>query len=369
MVTMDLSVRFALLPRMLRRVQRPWTRYVAAKELERQCVFAQQLLVHLQQGQQGEFTGRTLTMAAAHVTRSDVVVAMLHDNSSAAALAVLKLPLTPDAHDSLARHRQVITLLHSLPALHAFGAFVPRSLAWNEYADRSYYIETAMPGRVARDLLAQPHLVQALLETAAHTILQLHLHTQQRHVIDEAIFARLAAHKLDLLARFAHTWPDTALLQQKLAQLRKLLRSQLVGQLLPLSWIHGDFWLGNILAEPDSGTVSGIIDWDRAAADEFPLHDLLHLLAYTRKLSRQTELGEEVIGYLLATAFNQSERMLVDQALTQLALPNDAEFIQIAIWLYWLRLVTANLLRYPKFRTDGRWLSKNIFLVLKQGLA
>jgi aminoglycoside phosphotransferase (APT) family kinase protein len=187
-------------------------------------------------------------------------------------------------------------------------------------------------------------------------------------VMDDTIFARLAGDDLALLHRLAERWPETAALRQKLRLLEELLRRQLHGRELPFSWTHGDFWPGNLLMQQLGGAITGIVDWDRASADQLPLHDLLHLLAYTRKMQRRSELGEEIVSYLLPAAFDKHEATLVREALEALGLPADARFFQAATLLYWLRFAAANLSRYPAFRSDSRWLRNNVFLVLKRGI-
>jgi aminoglycoside phosphotransferase (APT) family kinase protein len=178
----------------------------------------------------------------------------------------------------------------------------------------------------------------------------------------------LAGDDLALLGQLAAGWPETALLRQQLARLEAELRVQLYGSELPFSWVHGDFWPGNLLLRPDSGAIGGIVDWDRASADQIPLYDLLHLLAYTRKMQQRSELGEEIVSYLLPAAFDKHERALVREAMVQLGLPTSAESFRAIVLLYWLRFASANLSRYPIFQSDGRWLKKNVFLVLKRGL-
>ena len=155
---------------------------------------------------------------------------------------------------------------------------------------------------------------------------------------------------------------------EKLNQLEQLLHSQIAGRELPFAWTHGDFWPGNLLIDSAKGAISGIVDWDRASADQIPLHDLLHLLAYTRKLQRRSELGEEIVSYLLPAAFGKYERSLVKEAINQLDLPTSVDFFRAITLLYWLRFAATNLSRYPAFQRDSRWLKHNVFLVLKRGI-
>ena len=364
----ELALPNALIQRVIRRVRKPWTRHVARKELGRQAAFAAQILAQLARDGQLGPDAEALQIRSTVLTRSDVLVALIGTRTQAEPRLVLKLPLTPDAERSTSDHRQVVVALHELPALHAFCAFVPRAVAWGDFQAHSYYLETALPGVGAADLVRGHAEPAAMLQDAARLIGQLHLGTLHRRMVDEALFMRLAGDDLALLRQLSIGWPEAALLRQKLDQLDQLLRSQIAGHELPFSWTHGDFWPGNLLVQPASGAIGGVVDWDRASADQIPLHDLLHLLAYTRKLQRRSELGDEIVSYLLPAAFDKYARSLVKEAIKQLDLPTSGEFFQAITLLYWLRFAATNLSRYPAFQRDSRWLKNNVFLVLKRGI-
>jgi aminoglycoside phosphotransferase (APT) family kinase protein len=364
----ELALHNTLIQRLMRRVRKPWTRRAARKELGLQTVFAEHLLVQLAHDGQLGPVGDTPQITSIMRTRSDVVVALLSASATDAPRLVLKLPLTTDAERSTTGHRQVAITLHELPELHSFSSFVPRPIAWGDWQGRPYYLETAVPGVGAADLVRRQAEPVLMKQDAARLILQLHVSTLRRKVVDEALFARLAGQDLALLRRLSGGWPEAALLAKKLDALEHLLRRQIAGRELPFSWTHGDFWPGNLLIDPSTGAIGGVVDWDRASADQIPLHDLMHLLAYTRKLQRRSELGEEIVTYLLPAAFDRYERSLVKEAIEQLDLPASVEFFQAITLLYWLRFAAANLERYPAFQRDSRWLKNNVFLVLKRGI-
>jgi aminoglycoside phosphotransferase (APT) family kinase protein len=364
----ELALPNTLLQRVIRRVRKPWTRHAARQELGRQAAFAEQLLAQLARDGRLGPDAEALHIISTVLTRSDVVVTLIGVRGQDAPRLVLKLPLTPDAERSTTEHRQVVSILHELPALRAFCAFVPRACVWGDLEGRPYYLETALPGVGAADLVRRQAEPVSMLQDAAHLIGQLHQGTLQRRTVDEVLFARLAGDNLASLRRLAAGWPDATLLGRKLDQLEELLRRQIAGYELPFSWTHGDFWPGNLLIQPSVGAVSGIVDWDRASAEQIPLHDLLHLLAYTRKLQRRSELGEEIIAYLLPAAFGKYERSLVKEAIELLDLPSGVDFFRAITLLYWLRFATTNLSRYAAFQRDSRWLKNNVFLVLKRGI-
>jgi len=365
----DLSLRSTRFHRLLRRVQRPWAQYVERKALGRDTEFAGQLLDMLRHDGQVDFGGATPRVVRAVRTRSDVIVMLIGSTTSSEPAMVLKLPLSREAEQSTAAHRKVVLALHQTPNLEPFCALVPKSLAWGEYHGRPYYLETALAGEVAGDLVRRRSEPATLLADAARTIGLLHRATAQLEIVDEALFERIAGDDLNLLRSLTPHWPEAQALVRKLNACEALLREAFVGRSLPFAWAHGDYWPGNILISRSSGALSGIVDWDRASAQQLPALDILHLLAYTRKMRRHTELGEEVVGYLLPAALSPAERALIEEAFDRLGLPRDADFFKASALLYWLRFAATNLSRYPAFQSDRIWMRDNVFLVLKRGLS
>jgi aminoglycoside phosphotransferase (APT) family kinase protein len=364
----DLALRTTRVHRLLKRVRQPLMRYAERKAVGRYSEYAARLLAHL--GADGQLDlGEALQVTHALRTRSDVVVMMLSRAGARQPSHILKLPLTQGAEQSTAAHRQVVMTLRQIQALDRFCALVPRSLAWGEFEGQAYYVETALPGRGAGDLLREKYAPTTLARDAVRTILELHSATAERQSVDEGVFAKLAGDDLGRLRQGAQRWPETNLLVRRIDALEELLRSSLLGQDLPFSWVHGDYWPGNILVRPEEGSLSGIIDWDRASAQQFPILDVLHLMAYSHKTGRGTALGAEVVSYLLPAAFSDPERALLDEAFERLGLPNNATFLRAVVLLYWLRFVAANLARYPSYEKDSAWMGDNVYLVLKRGLS
>lgn len=365
----DLAIRTTRFHRLLKRVQKHWMRYVERKALDRFSTMAYQLWPTLTRDGQIDAGSAAPQVVHALRTRSDVIVLFMSDAPSGDITKVLKLPLTTGAEHSLAYHRQVIMTLRQVPALDVFCALIPEPLTWGEYDGRPYYLETALSGVAAADLVRRRREPPTLVPDAARLIQSLHCATMRRQRVDEMVFARLAGNDLALLRQLAEGWPDGPALARRLEDIGDLLRGGLVGRELPFSWTHGDYWPGNILVRQDTQALGGIVDWDRAAAQQLPLLDILHLLAYTRKMRRRTELGEEVVEYLLPAAFSAEERAIVDEALARLDLPQSVDFLATAAWLYWLRFAAANLSRYPAFQHNREWMRDNILLVLKRGVS
>lgn len=61
---------------------------------------------------------------------------------------------------------------------------------------------------------------------------------------------------------------------------------------------HGDFWLGNLLVDPQLRHVTGVLDWDRADLFAPPLEDVLSLLCFRKRFLTRWDPGERLAAIL-----------------------------------------------------------------------
>ena len=109
-------------------------------------------------------------------------------------------------------------------------------------------------------------------------------------MVDTARLARWVDAPVSVIGTVVGRLPAAEQHRAALERLRAELHDALAGQAMATSWIHGDYWLGNVLVDAGRRNVVGIVDWERAAPDELPLHDLMHLLLFTRQ---QAHLWDE----------------------------------------------------------------------------
>jgi hypothetical protein len=219
-------------------------------------------------------------------------------------------------------------------------------LAWGEFEGQNYYLETALGGVAANDLVRRKAEPDSFKADAVRAIRRLHTGSAQRRVVGSEGFARLAGDDFAVLYQHSAGWPAADTMRDALQSLEAFLRRKFIGLDLPFGWTHGDYWPGN----------------------QLPLLDILHMLAYVHKMQQRVELGEALVDYMLPAAFDGQERLLIDESLEQYGLPGDTEFWRAAVVLYWLRFAAANLARYQRLQNDSFWLEKNIFTVLKRGI-
>ncbi|MGH3168214.1 MAG: phosphotransferase family protein, partial [Trebonia sp.] len=108
----------------------------------------------------------------------------------------------------------------------------------------------------------------------------------------QASLAQMLDGVADTFARRFGGEPGTEADQAGLA----VLRDRLAGHRTPRCIVHGDFWVGNLLA--DKGRVLGVIDWEQASLNGSPVRDLAKFAtSYSLYLDRHARPGHRVPGH------------------------------------------------------------------------
>jgi aminoglycoside phosphotransferase (APT) family kinase protein len=231
----------------------------------------------------------------------------------------------------LSRENLVLKQLRNYPLPQRLQALLPTRLAAGDLAGHGFTVDAALPG--------SPHLGPNLARDAAAISLMGELHhatAQEMTVTHETLEAWLGAPLrtiTGLLRRFPLPLPRDAL-----NRLVVRVQRDLLGKSVKVSWIHGDFWAGNLLVEGASRSITGIIDWDLAAFPELPVHDVLHMLLLSRTLARRESLGQVVARLLNGGSWTTDERKLLETAVWAIADDVDQSTLLL---LYWLRYVAA----------------------------
>jgi aminoglycoside phosphotransferase (APT) family kinase protein len=245
------------------------------------------------------------TIADAHVTSTRTAVIRLAVDREPPCL-VVKLPLSESSARRLAREHRALTALHADERLDGWSVLAPRCLHTSASASRPATIETAVPGRSVVPALRRPATRPRTLEAAAEAIGVLHARSAREAAVDDAAIARWVDEPVRTILAGSRTlagaWGDD------LRRLAGDVTSALHGQVVPVTWIHGDAWAGNLLAEPGDAALTGIVDWDAAAADALPLHDVLHGLLFARRVTSGRQLGQIVRDQLRGPDWDRAER-------------------------------------------------------------
>jgi aminoglycoside phosphotransferase (APT) family kinase protein len=274
---------------------------------------------------------REAVVVGAELTSTDMAVVVLAPVDESPCL-VIKLPLTAEAARGLERETGVLAALHDDERLGAWRDLVPHPCASGRVERQCYRVDLALTGRPALDRAKDPAARGRMLEQAAETIQVVHRATATTVPGDLALTKRwIDAHLGELL----HHGRPSRSLASRFERLRHELHDALAGHTFSAGWIHGDYWLGNILFSGEVSRPDGIVDWDAAGPVELPMHDLLHLVLYTRRLVTGQDLGQIVTGQLSGGSWSQEERRLLED---HGAWCHDGSLSERhALLLYWLR--------------------------------
>jgi aminoglycoside phosphotransferase (APT) family kinase protein len=277
--------------------------------------------------------------------------------------AVITMPMTAEGARGFAWEGDALVALHADGRLRDWRRLIPRPLATGSVLDQPYRVDSFVSGRRLGDRLADPACRGVAMEAAAETIHTLHEATASTvpagaDLVERWIDARLA----DLTRSGAGRHPR---FRSRASRLREELGDMVTRPSLTTSWIHGDYWPGNLLFSPDGSTVQGIVDWDAADPADLPMHDLMHLVLYTRRLISGRALGEIVREQLLDPTLSPLERGILDRYAGWL--PDRRPSHRHAVLMYWLRHVALHARQHGR-ATDWRyrlWERTNVHAVLE----
>lgn len=294
-------------------------------------------------------------------TPNDVTVLVLGGEGQAPT-ALLKLARSELARKMLQRRRTIIQAVQDVMPQNEWHALLPQILLEGEINGRFYLVERMLPGVDARHLVMDQTCRLRVWKTAVAGISLLHQCTAVVRAVDGALQQRWVGEPLAVVRALLAADGNKAMSQEALARLADELDEALVGRLLPLSWIHGDFSPENILVTPEGCQLTGIVDWELATPDDLPQLDLIQLFLATRRRIGRCELGDVVRELLSDEHWTDDEQAIMDTA--QAMLPGDAIGLRPLLLLAWLRHIAANLEKSVRYSQNRLWITKNVQGVL-----
>ncbi len=276
---------------------------------------------------------------------------------------VIKMPGSRRETESLMRQVENLRLLSSEKGLGQWWRLLPVNMYRGEVGGQVYFIERAMPGTTMLSLLQNEAKRPQVINLAADEISHLHLATAHGLATTDRLVERWVQAPLHRVAGHLSSGLFSDGYHRNIAQLNMELCEGLLHRQIAVSWIHGDYCPSNILVNPAGNKVTGIVDWDLAAPDEYPLLDLMHLLISVRMETTGRELGQIVADLLVHQDWTPFEIQLIRKA--EGALRGDPLDLQVVLLLCWLRHIKGNLDKTSRFDHDPMWAAENIMRVLR----
>ncbi len=194
----------------------------------------------------------------------------------------LKLPLVPFAEARLRNQCELLAYLlsqevrrrlESLPQPAHPQRLFPEIFSQGEFEKQAYFLESHLEGAPLSRLQVPPTVFPKICYTLFSFWHQVQACCGEPVHIDRGRFQQLFQQPLSRLAEWAQP-PQPY--QDILLKLEHFFAGHFGEQRIYLGLVHGDFSLKNILADPKTFELSGIIDWDIAARQSIPLLDVLH---------------------------------------------------------------------------------------------
>src|SRR5206468_2277377 len=126
-----------------------------------------------------------------------------------------------------------------------------------QFSGHSYTLERVLPGWEARTLMVDPVVGARVQAAALRAISQLHQRTSALAAVNTPLLDLWIEQPLLSLRRWNAALPRAARNDATIDTLAGELWTALAGRTLTLSWIHGDFWAGNLLMTRDGASVTG----------------------------------------------------------------------------------------------------------------
>ena len=277
--------------------------------------------------------------------------------------AVIKVSRNREAAAVMARERKVLSQIRSDPRLAEIAPLIPTERAWGRIGEHAFVVEGALPGVDARAMLDDQALSARMQSAALEVAAILHGRTARTVTVGRALTNRWIAEPLQRIERLGASFPRIGVHAHAIDALRDSMTDALTGRTMVVSWLHGDFFPGNILVSPDAMSVTGLVDWDLAAPDELPLLDTMQLLLGTHLLRSRSELGATVLEMLDGGGLSAADL----QTIREEQLRSGAECLTIreAAVLTWLRHIGCNLAKSGHFRRHRLWVKANVEAVLE----
>ena len=207
---------------------------------------------------------------------------------------VIKLPLTERTETRL---KMEIQNLQLASAKHRRQ--IPELMAAGRLQNQPFLAMCRLEGIPGGKFLLKREHLPDVVRAAAAFVTQFHSETLRRQVCTDQW----------LHANFNPVVDGVSQLGVDVSALKDECRRELAGRTVLTVMSHGDFTVRNLLIDPRNLQLVGVVDWDLAEIDGWPLDDLLQLLTANEYLTRGNHLGEALVGLLrrfhLAGSFEQ----------------------------------------------------------------
>jgi len=197
------------------------------------------------------------------------------------------------------KNGQFLEWLHQQSELAHIKNLVPFPVERGGYQGVSIYIETMIPGKLAWKAI-QRKVRDTIYKEAVNFIFQLNKYTKENTLLDKDKLESLFEQDLQ---RFNKITSINDELKNNILKIISIIKNKLLGRKIWLVASHGDYGFGNILVDPNTGRLLGVIDWDTGKKEEFPWIDMLNMAIQSEKSNNSNRLSGAVRAVISGISF------------------------------------------------------------------
>lgn len=214
---------------------------------------------------------------------------------------VTVIPFTQDIIDS--RRREMVEINELRKSVPAISGLLPKIYAETSFRQRSCFVISEIAGTTVDRNVAQLGSITVRAAELLSRMTEQTLHwpnpTDHVHDIELRHISEAFAYRYPSLATTAAAFADP-------------LRAQLAMHACPTVRLHGDYKLENLILDPKTLEIRGVIDWEHSRPDSFPLIDILYLIVYNRIMVEKRDFLSIYLDTILPRRFTVSEHHLYD---------------------------------------------------------
>ena len=220
---------------------------------------------------------------------------------------MIRVPFDALTAERFATNYRAMEYLGSLHALSDIP--VPDVHGRGELDDFPYFIEENVNGcNVETDVLRSNNRFTAYGGMAIEYIQRIHKQTRRLMTIDEDYLDNYLMGGARGLFRHIHD----PVLRKALQDIESYLYANLAGVQLPCVYSHGDYSVDNVLVNPDTAEITGLIDWEYGRKDGLPLVDVYLFLSSRYERVRDISPSLAYTETAVMGNFNQTEQHWLD---------------------------------------------------------
>jgi ubiquinone/menaquinone biosynthesis C-methylase UbiE len=296
-------------------------------------------------------TGKRFLVGSAHTLI--IAAEEMETGTSRKRGIIIRIPLNEEGRLRCGANYAMLLKLNG--SAHWISDKVPSAVSAGKFQDQHYFIESEIPGI---SLTLKPRIFSEVMERAVDFLLAFHKDTLKIRTIEKAVYAEVFEKKFIDLKELVNRNDLGGM--DKIDTIEQYVHQKTMGREFPFVLVHGDYKIDNLILSQGNLKIQGLIDWDLADENGFPLLDFFYLLAYNYMLFQGKDFARFMTAKLIPLEFDAAEAKLYQRYNAALNLPEEAVFTSVI--MFWLQHILYR--EGGDFKISKQWWQTNYYPVL-----